>query len=60
MKLRGRIDNHEVIVMINPGATHNFISLSTVASLGITMSALGGFRVSLGNGEAIRGEGLCR
>lgn len=37
MKLKGLLGDHEVIVMIDPGATHNFISLSTVTMAGITV-----------------------
>lgn len=33
MKMMGKIKGHEVIVMLNPGATHNFISLRTVQKL---------------------------
>lgn len=32
IKLRGLIGDQEVIVMIDPGYTYNFISLSTVAA----------------------------
>lgn len=59
MKLKGLIGDHEV-VMIDPGATHNFISLSAVDRAGIQISNSGAFGVSLGNGEAIRGEGVCK
>lgn len=60
MKLRGLIGDQDVVVMIDPGATHNFISLSTVASTGVPVMKEGSFGVSLGNGEAIRGDGVCR
>lgn len=60
MKLRGLIWDNKMIVMIDPRATHNFISLGAVAALGIPVEGTIGFGVSLGNGEAIRGEGVCR
>lgn len=60
MKLLGKIGNREVIVMIDPGATHNFISLVTVEKLGIVVEESSSFGVSLGNGDAIRGKGVCR
>lgn len=41
--------------MIDPGATHNFISLAVVKELGMNVAETGGFGVSLGNGEAIQG-----
>ncbi|XP_074356373.1 uncharacterized protein LOC141696084 [Apium graveolens] len=60
MKLRGRIDNKEVVVLIDPGATHNFISLSLVKLLDIPTDSTGCFRVALGNGEMVKGTGVCR
>ena len=60
MKIRGTIDGAEVIVMIDPGATHNFVALSVVQRLGLTVEDSGGFGVSLGNGETIKGRGICR
>lgn len=60
MKLRGLIGEYEVVVMIDPGATHNFIALNTVKEAGVPITGTGGFGVSLGNGEAIRGEGMCK
>lgn len=46
--------------MIDLGATHNFISLATVDRAGITVTNSGSFGVSLGNGEPIKGEGVCK
>lgn len=60
MKLLGRIGDGEVVLMVDPGATHNFISLKAVEQLGIPFTKSGGFGVSLGNGEAIRGTGICK
>lgn len=60
MKVRGLIGDLNVIVMIDPGATHNFISLSTVAAAHLPIVEAGSFGVSLGNGDAIRGEGVCK
>ncbi|KAL8100957.1 hypothetical protein AgCh_033000 [Apium graveolens] len=59
MKLRGLIGDAEVVIMIDPGATHNFISLATVQQLGLVVTPSGPFGVSLGNGEAIKGSGVC-
>ena len=60
MKLRGVIKGNEVVVLIDPGATHNFISLAKVGELHLPITDAGGFGVSLGNGEAVRGHGLCK
>lgn len=60
LKLRGTILETELVVMIDPGTTHNFISPSTVQKLGIPVTSTGGFGVVLGTGETIRGQGVCR
>lgn len=54
MKLFELIGDKEVVVMIDPGATHNFISLGTVKELGVEVMESGSFGVSFGNDEAIR------
>lgn len=60
MKLIGKIADKEVVVMIDPGATHNFVSLKAVEELAIPVAASGGFGVSLGNGDAVEGSGMCK
>lgn len=46
--------------MVDPGATHNFISLGKAAEAGVQIEKSASFGVSLGNGDAIKGEGVCR
>lgn len=46
--------------MIDPGATHNFVSLKAIKSLKIPVSESVGYGVALGNGEAVRGKGVCK
>lgn len=46
--------------MVDPGATHNFISAMAVQKLGLAVVKTEGFGVSLGNGETVEGEGVCR
>ena len=60
LKLLGYIMGKEVVVMIDPGATHNFISREVVETLGVPLSPTKSFGVSLGTGESVRGTGLCK
>lgn len=60
LKLVGQIGGGEVVVMVDPGATHNFISLRAVEKLKIPVTESAGFGVSLGNGEAVKGTGICK
>lgn len=60
MKLKGVLGTSEVVVMIDPGATHNFVSMEKVWELNLMVTESGRFGVVLGNGEAIRGSGVCK
>lgn len=57
LKLLGEVKGKEVMVMIDPKATHNFISMDAVEKLGIPVSSTKSFGVSLGMGEAVQGAG---
>lgn len=53
MKLKGVIKGEEVILMVDPGGTHNFISTITVQKLEILVAKSKEFEVAQGNGEAV-------
>lgn len=60
MKMQGEIKGTQVVVMVDPGATHNFISTTAVEKLGIPVTGEEEFGVALGNGARVRGKGCCR
>lgn len=60
MKMKGEICGMEVIILIDPGATNNFISTHNVHKLQLTYSNHIQFGVTFGNGEKIHGEGECK
>lgn len=53
-KIRGMIAEMEVIVLIDSGATHNFISDDIVRLLELPLSASASYGVVLGTGESVR------
>ncbi|XP_038893564.1 uncharacterized protein LOC120082453 [Benincasa hispida] len=53
MKLRGKMKGKEVVVLIDCGATHNFVHKRLVDELELPMNRKS-FSVVMGNGEAIR------
>uniref|UniRef100_A0A803KUD6 Uncharacterized protein n=1 Tax=Chenopodium quinoa TaxID=63459 RepID=A0A803KUD6_CHEQI len=55
MKLRGVFKGRQVVVMIDSGATHNFISITLVEEASIPSTEGREFGVSLGNGDIVRG-----
>lgn len=60
MKLRGKINDKDVVVLVDLGVTHNFVSLNIVGSLGLIIDDMGSFGNFLGNGDSIKGQGVCR
>ena len=49
-----------MVVLIDCGASHNFISTELVAKLGIPVVNTYCFRVFVGTGLPFKGEGLCK
>lgn len=60
MKLRGSIRNEDVVVMIDSGASHNFISNQMVGKLGLTPAGTKSYGVIMGTGVAVKRGGVCR
>ena len=60
MRMKGDINGQEVIVMIDSGATNNFISVTAVNRLQLESTKGDRYGVTLGNGEKIYGKGKCQ
>ncbi|TYK03081.1 ty3-gypsy retrotransposon protein [Cucumis melo var. makuwa] len=58
-KLRGKLEDPEVVIMIDCGATHNFISSRLVEEMQITTTETTQYGVIMGSGKAVQGKGLC-
>lgn len=58
-KMKGTINGKEVVVMVDPGATHNFLSKETIGRTGVKVSPSTAFSVSLGTGDEVKGSGIC-
>lgn len=59
MKVRGKIKDREVVILINCGATHNFVSEKLTSELQLITKDTSHYRVILGSGAAIKGKGIC-
>ena len=60
MKVKGKLRGMEVIVLIDSGATHNFVSTRIMKRLGIKAKGRRAVRVKLGNGLLINSRGTCK
>ncbi|KAI3522148.1 hypothetical protein L1887_11628 [Cichorium endivia] len=60
MKLRGMIGQNEVVVLIDSGATHNFLSLRLVKPLGLSVTGTREKGIMLGNGGFDKSIGICK
>ena len=60
MKVRGKIKAREVIVLIDSGASHNFISEHIMSEVQLRCDPTQKFGVQMGNGDEVKTSGVCR
>ena len=60
MKMEGSIGGNTVLILINSGATSNFIPTSVARRLGLPCTDCKPFGATLGTGTKVYGEGICR
>lgn len=60
IKVKGSIKGREVVLLIDGGATHNFITEELVAALQLLILPTEGYRVVLGTGGSIRSTSVCK
>ena len=58
MKLRGNMKGKEVVVLVDSGATNNFINVTLVELLDIEPGTQ--FGVTIGDGSHCKGRGVCK
>lgn len=60
MKVQGMLQSTEVIILIDEGSTHNFISDVLVKELRLNTQSVAPFGVQIGNGDFIRCGHMCK
>ncbi|PNY15662.1 retrotransposon-related protein [Trifolium pratense] len=60
MKVEGRIADVDVLVLIDSGATHNFISPQIVMALGLKITPMADKYIKLGDGHKVVSKGICK
>lgn len=58
LKLKGVVHGLDVVVLIDCGATHNFISTSLVEAIQIPIQETSQYRVVIGSGKRLKGQGV--
>lgn len=60
MKIHGRMGEKIVVVLIDCGATHNFISEKLADELQLPRSETSNYGIIMGNGSTLKGKGVCK
>lgn len=60
MKLLGSINDRQILILIDSGSTHNFISHKLVEELCLPIQHISPFGVQIGNGDVIQCKQICR
>ncbi|CAL5328511.1 unnamed protein product [Camellia sinensis] len=60
MKVRGRIGQHQITLLIDSGSTHNFLNSKVARKLGVSPNSTSKFEVVVANGEKISNSGRCK
>lgn len=59
MRLKGKINGHWVIILIETGSNQNFVDSSVILILQLLVTSTERFEVKVANGEALVTESLC-
>lgn len=60
MKVEGNMGKHRVVVLVDSGSTHNFVSERLAHKLGLQSKSKGKFEVVVANGEKVASGGKCQ
>lgn len=60
MKIGGKLENIDVVVLVDSGATHNFISAKLTSALGLTITPMAARKIKLGDGHEVLSQGVCK
>lgn len=59
MKVKGRIREEDVVILVGCGATHNFIAEKLVKWMGLPLNETPNYGLILGSGTTTKGKGVC-
>ncbi|PNY02722.1 retrotransposon-related protein [Trifolium pratense] len=59
MKIGGRLEGIDVVVLIDSGASHNFVSTKLTSALGLPITSMAERKIKLGDGHKVVSKGVC-
>ena len=59
MRIRGTINGHWVIILIDTGSTYDFLDAAILSKLQLQLDPTVSFEVKVANGETIKTKGVC-
>ncbi|XP_057429427.1 uncharacterized protein LOC130722640 [Lotus japonicus] len=60
MKIEGQVDNVNLLVLIDSGASHNFISPAVTNALGLIITPIASRHIRLGDEHRVVTQGVCK
>ncbi|KAF7825235.1 TMV resistance protein N [Senna tora] len=60
MKVSGNLKGEKILILIESGASHNFISSSLVSKLQLPIRGTTSYSVTVGDGHKVEGSGMCK
>ncbi|PNX83132.1 retrotransposon-related protein, partial [Trifolium pratense] len=59
MKIGGRLEGIDVVVLIDSGASHNFLTTKLTSALGLPITSMAERKIKLGDGHKVVSKGVC-
>ena len=59
MRIRGTINGHWVVILIDTSSTHDFLDAAILSKLQLQLDPTVSFEVKVANGETIKTKGVC-
>lgn len=59
MRIKGKINRHWVVILIDTSSTHNFLDVAILSKLQLCLDPAVSFEVKVANGATIKTKGVC-
>lgn len=59
MRIKGRINGHWIVILIDTSSTYNFLDDAIISMLHLSVDPAVSFKVKVANGDTIKTKGVC-